>query len=171
MDYSVNNRQDVSLRQHIHSAHIPGGHTMNDRIDISDVLIRYMTALDTRDWDLLHTCFTEDAVLDFGTLARRRDGWTDILGAAGIVTGYDRTQHMLSNIVITIDADEAQASSYFHAVHVIDGEALTIGGVYRDRLVRTPAGWRIAHRSLDPVWQSGDSELATTAHARAGHSS
>jgi hypothetical protein len=144
---------------------------MSDRIDISDLLVRYTTALDTRDWDLLHSCFTEDAVVDFDRLGGRKDGWAEIRGAAGIVTGFDRTQHMLSNIVITIDTDEAQASSYIQALHVIGGEVLIIGGVYHDRLVRTPAGWRIAHRRLDPVWQSGDSVLAARAAARGGQSS
>ena len=141
---------------------------MSDRSDISDLLVRYATALDTRDWDLLDSCFTEDAVVDYGRLGGRREGWAAIRSAVAFIAGFDRTQHLLSNFVITIDADEAQSSSYVHGQHVIGREVLTVGGVYRDRIVRTPAGWRIAHRSLDPVWQTGNSVLAAIAAARSG---
>lgn len=141
---------------------------MSDRSDISDVLIRYTTALDTCDWELLDSCFTEDAVADYGKLGGRKEGWAAIRSAVAFVAGFDRTQHMLTNIVMTIDADEAQTSSYVHAQHVIGREVLTVGGAYYDRVVRTPAGWRIAHRRLDPVWQTGNSVLAAIAAARSG---
>ena len=38
-----------------------------DRLAVSDALIRYATALDGRDWDLLASCFTADARLDYDT--------------------------------------------------------------------------------------------------------
>jgi 3-phenylpropionate/cinnamic acid dioxygenase small subunit len=139
---------------------------VNDRSDISDLLVRYATALDTRDWDLLHSCFTEDAVVDFDRLGGRKDGWAAIRGAVGLVTGFDRTQHFLGNMTITIDNDEAQASTYVQAHHVIDGDLFTVAGAYHDQIVRTPAGWRIAYRRLEPVWQSGNSELSAVAAAR-----
>lgn len=141
---------------------------MSDRSDISDLLIRYATALDTRSWDLLDSCFTEDVVADYGTLGGRNEGRAAIRHAVAVVAGFDHTQHLLGNIAITIDTDEAQTSCYVHAQHVMDGDVLTIGGVYRDRIVRTPEGWRIAHRRLEPVWQSGNSELVATAAARCG---
>ncbi|MGY8803024.1 MAG: nuclear transport factor 2 family protein, partial [bacterium] len=36
-----------------------------DRREIDDLLIRYATAVDTKDWDLWETCFTEDAFVDY----------------------------------------------------------------------------------------------------------
>jgi hypothetical protein len=35
---------------------------MGDRDEIFDVAVRYATALDTRNWDLLRTCFLPDVV-------------------------------------------------------------------------------------------------------------
>ena len=143
-----------------------------DRDEITDVLIRYATALDTRDWHLFDSCFTEDAIADYGTLGGRNQGREAIRNAVAILAGFDRTQHLIGNISITVDADEAQAVCYLHAQHVIDGgdsvELLTIGGIYRDRIIRTPIGWRIAQRKLEPVWQSGDSGLISVAAQRAG---
>ena len=36
-----------------------------DRSEIDDLLIRYATAVDTKDWDLWETCFTDDAFVDY----------------------------------------------------------------------------------------------------------
>jgi 3-phenylpropionate/cinnamic acid dioxygenase small subunit len=139
----------------------------SDREQIGDLLVRYATALDTRDWGLLDCCFTEDAVADYGPLGGRNEGREAIRGAVAILAGFDRTHHLLGNITISIDADEAQTTCYLQAQHVIDGDLLTIGGVYHDRVVRTDAGWRIAHRQLEPVWQNGDADLINAAARRA----
>ena len=36
-----------------------------DRIEIDDLITRYATAVDTKDWDLYRTVFTDDAVIDY----------------------------------------------------------------------------------------------------------
>jgi hypothetical protein len=38
-----------------------------DRRAIDDLLLRYSTALDTRQWDLLDQVFTSDAQIDYAT--------------------------------------------------------------------------------------------------------
>ena len=38
-----------------------------DRIRLDDLLTRYATAIDNRDWELLDTVFTGDAHLDYRT--------------------------------------------------------------------------------------------------------
>ena len=38
---------------------------LSDRIEIQDLLVRYARAIDTKDWDLLDTCFTPDAHVDY----------------------------------------------------------------------------------------------------------
>jgi 3-phenylpropionate/cinnamic acid dioxygenase small subunit len=143
-----------------------------DRADIRDLLIRYTTALDTRDWQLFDSCFTEDAVADYGTLGGHQHGIEAIRKAVAILAGFDRTQHFLGNITIAVDADEARTTCYLNAQHVIDSgggvELLTVGGIHRDRMLRTPTGWRIAYRQLEPVWQSGNSDLINLAAQRAG---
>jgi len=34
---------------------------------ITDVLVRYATGIDTKDWTLFRTCFTNDVSADYGT--------------------------------------------------------------------------------------------------------
>ena len=38
---------------------------ISDRIQIQDLLTRYTVAIDTKDWNLLDTCFTPDADVDY----------------------------------------------------------------------------------------------------------
>ncbi|MCJ7439207.1 MAG: nuclear transport factor 2 family protein [Acidimicrobiia bacterium] len=40
--------------------------------------------------------------------------------------------------------------------HLVRSHVVTLGGRYRDRVTRTPAGWRIAHRELEFVWIAGN---------------
>src|SRR3546814_14756528 len=43
-----------------------------DERAIIEVLLRYGTAIDTRDWGLFRTCFSEDCETDYGTFGRWR---------------------------------------------------------------------------------------------------
>jgi len=38
---------------------------ISDRFEISDLLTRYTRAIDTKDFELLDTCFTPDAFVDY----------------------------------------------------------------------------------------------------------
>ena len=39
-----------------------------DRQDISDLLVRYATGIDRRDWPLFRTVFAADCELDYGEI-------------------------------------------------------------------------------------------------------
>ena len=41
---------------------------MDDHHKITEVLVRYATGIDSRDWKLFRTCFTDDAHFDYGYL-------------------------------------------------------------------------------------------------------
>lgn len=139
-----------------------------DRAAIVDVLYRYATALDGRDWDLLSEVFTEDAVGVYtGRINRTFEGREAIVGlVSSALTGLDVSQHMISNPVVQIDGDSAESRCYLRAQHYMahpPAGATTheVGGTYHDRLVRTPAGWRIAHRRLEVTWSNGNAGIQT----------
>jgi 3-phenylpropionate/cinnamic acid dioxygenase small subunit len=122
-----------------------------DGAAIGELMVRYATAVDTRDWDLLRACFTDDAVTDYEDVG----SWTT---AAELVSfmesahvGFGRSNHMLSNLSVSVAGDRATAHSYVHAVlRFLDARAgwVEVVGSYDDALVRTPDGWRIATRSF-----------------------
>ena len=133
-----------------------------DQLEITAVLHRLARAMDTRDWALLETCFTPDAVGMFATGPTR--------GTAAIreqyeafLTPLEATQHLITNTEVTTTGHSARATSYFHAQHVRtldDGIAhFVIGGRYDDAMSRTADGWRITERTVAALWSDGDQRV------------
>lgn len=123
------------------------------RQDIADVLIRYSTGIDRRDWDLFRTCFTDDFHGDYGDLGTF-DGVDAIADyMRGIHVDLGHTMHQLSNIAVTVDGDRATASAYIDAVVMLADGASGIHalGFYDDELVRADGGWRLARRRFTMV--------------------
>jgi hypothetical protein len=130
-----------------------------DRHAIIDVLNKYATSLDARDWDGLDDVFHQDAVGQYGVFL---DGRPAIVKSIrGFLDGCGATQHLLGNHQIHIDGDQAQCATKARVIHVGAGELATLTpyeaiGVYRDQLIRTPEGWRIMHRHFDVSITLGD---------------
>ena len=130
-----------------------------DRIEIDDLLTRYATALDAKDWHLFSTCFTPDARIDYsaaggitGALPEVRE-WL-----ASVMAAFPMTQHLVTNKAVRLDGDTATCRScLFNPMGVPEGDGMAVwleGGYYRDRLVRTADGWRIAERTEEPTYSS-----------------
>ena len=145
-----------------------------DRAAISDVVHRYATGIDRRDWALFRSIFADEVALDFsswnGAAPSRMaaDAWT--AGVTASLSGFDATQHVSSNHVITLDGDAATCVSYMMALHYLleDGQHQMqgIGGYYTNRLVRGPDGWKIQACTLTVTWEMGDRGLFQIAQAR-----
>lgn len=142
-----------------------------DHHEISKVLIRYAHALDARDWELLGSCFATDGVTDYGDLGGINDGREQIVGLCrDALSGLDASQHLIGSVAIELNGDEASAVCYLQAQHVFKGaeggDNFLVGGTYRDRLVRAPEGWLIAHRTLQASWVQGNPAVFDLAAAR-----
>jgi hypothetical protein len=134
---------------------------ISDRIQIEDLLIRYTVALDTKDWNLLDTCFTPDAHVDYtasggikGPYSKAR-GWLEKALAA-----FPMTQHFIGNSTVEIDGDTARTRTYLinpMGFPKPDGglHIFTVGAYYNDRLVYTDDGWRIAERIEEQAYLEG----------------
>ncbi len=134
---------------------------ISDRIEIDDLLVRYATAIDTKDWSLLDSCFTPDAQLDY----------TSAGGIAGVypevrqwlekaLAPFPMTVHALSNATVALEGDEARARTFVlnpRGFPKPDGSLhlFTVGAYYNDRLVRTEAGWRIRERIEEQAFLEG----------------
>ena len=121
----------------------------NDRWAIADVLHVYCEALDSMDLERLRLVFTDDCEVAFGPDERlNAAGVERLIAALSRLWRWARTSHHLSNVRIEFDdAHSATVVSYVIAWHERpDRTTATLYGVYRDRVVRTPSGWRIAAR-------------------------
>lgn len=121
----------------------------DDRWAIADLLHVYCEALDSMDLERLRSVFTADCTVAFGADERlNAAGVERLIAALSRLWRWRRTSHHLSNVRIVFEgADAADVVSYVIAWHERpDRSTATLYGVYRDRAVRTPSGWRIAAR-------------------------
>jgi 3-phenylpropionate/cinnamic acid dioxygenase small subunit len=123
------------------------------RQDIGELLVRYASAVDGRDWELFRTCFTPDCRADYQDIG----SWEDVEGLTRFMVdahaGMGHTQHRISNPVITVEGDRASARTYVDLVGMTPDGASGINSIgwYDDELVRTEGGWRIARRQYRTV--------------------
>jgi len=128
-----------------------------DRQDISELLVRYATGIDRRDWPLFRTVFTQDCELDYGEIGGWRgvDAVTDFMEQAHTMAGA--TLHRITNHAVSVTGDSAVARSYVDGLIMsADGRSgVNAIGFYDDHLVRTAGGWRIARRRFTAVRVAG----------------
>ena len=123
--------------------------------EIAEVLVRYATGIDRRDWDLFRSCFASDCLAEYEGIGtwESADAITDFMVTAH--AGMGPTMHRISNIAIDVDVDgdRAVARSYVDGILMAaDGESgFNPVGFYDDELLQMPDGWRIAHRTFTMV--------------------
>ncbi len=125
-----------------------------DRQAVADVILRYGSSLDEGDWDRLATCFTDDAQAVLGAPPTLEGAPTIVSVCRDALSVYEHTQHLIGPPEVTVDGDEAHLRANVQATHVTSPANVTVGGVYRDHLVRTPDGWRIDHHELQVLWMA-----------------
>jgi 3-phenylpropionate/cinnamic acid dioxygenase small subunit len=137
-----------------------------DKAEIIDLCMRYATALDGRQWDLLASCFESDATVDYEGLEPIAGVDALVAVCRGVLEPLDATQHLLGNYVVAIDGDHATSQCYLQAQHVRSGtpggDNYIIAGTYSDTLRRGPDGWKIASRRLTVTWTSGNPAVLAT---------
>lgn len=123
------------------------------RAAVTEVLVRYATGIDRRDWDRLRSCFTDDCVADYGSIGiwHSADEITTWMAAAHEPCG--NTLHRLTNFEVQASANGATARCYVDAIVMFaDNQAGTrTVGFYDDDLVHDGGRWRIAHRRFSLV--------------------
>ncbi|RFU20516.1 nuclear transport factor 2 family protein [Geodermatophilus marinus] len=127
---------------------------MSDRAAIEAVLHGVASALDGRDWTALGAAFTEDAH-GYGA-----DGRAAIVARVREhLGGCGPSQHLLGNVRVTVEGGTARSLAYGRVFHVgadDPGTFYECMGEYRDRWVRTPAGWRLTRRRFVVAIERGD---------------
>jgi 3-phenylpropionate/cinnamic acid dioxygenase small subunit len=133
-----------------------------DRLAIADVLTRYAWSLDSKEFDGLDDVFTPDARIDYTSSGGIAGAFPEVKAwLASVLPLFPAYQHLVTNTDIRVDGDEATSRAGFYNPMVTtkrDGSRgiFFTGGEYHDRLVRTPAGWRIAERVERSVWTDGE---------------
>jgi ketosteroid isomerase-like protein len=123
-----------------------------DKLEIYELLARYARGIDRRDWDLVRSCYHEDAIDDHGAYHGDVDGF--IAWVAERHARIEQSMHFLGNVLIELDGDVAFSETYLTTfAHETSAGAPTqyahSGCRYVDRLERRDNGpWRIAERHV-----------------------
>ena len=131
-----------------------------DRVAVHDVLMRYTRGIDRRDWELVRSCYHNDAYDDHAAYQGDRDGFVEWVARS--LPHFEYTMHFIGNQLIEVDGDVAHAESYCVAYHrrAATGDEpeqdLIMGLRYVDRLERRNGEWRIAHRVCAMDWTRTD---------------
>lgn len=133
-----------------------------DRRALDDVLTRYATALDIRDFDLLDQVFTPNADIDYSAAGGIRGTYPDLKRylTTECFAAFDSWQHHLTNMAVILADDTATGRTSVYnplAFTTADGnrEVLHVGAWYEDKFTRSPQGWRICRRVLGMSWTDG----------------
>ncbi len=150
----------------------------------------YALGIDTRDYVLLRSVFTDRITMDFAdysgqpaqTLAA--DDW--VANCKVLFDGLDATQHVMTNPLVDVAGNEAQCLMYMKAEHFLgspnkkpnkkpnqnpnedtgDDGGYAIGGYYTDLLSKIDGHWRIHAVTLKLFWQRGNRSIMERAVLR-----
>jgi hypothetical protein len=117
-----------------------------DRQAILDCLNRYNRGVDRCDEDLLLSAYHEDATECHGTFTGPPAEFARSIRSAQ--ASWSGSQHHITNHLVEIEGDVANAETYFVVLSQRHGEDQLglVGGRYIDRLERRDGNWRIALR-------------------------
>lgn len=129
-----------------------------DELEINALLHRYARAVDTKDWELYRSVFTEDAHIDYssaGAATGSRDEVADWLSEG--FAAIPMSMHYITNVEADFedgDGDVASVRAMFYNPMQLPGmsEMSYCGGYYHHELVRTPDGWRSRRLREENVW-------------------
>ncbi len=122
--------------------------------DIYELSCRYMRGLDRLDGALMVEQFWPDGWCEYGFF---NSGPQEFVAfAMEALAGHRANQHMMGQVLIEVEGDEAFGEVYFRAYHQLEGdegsEDLVIAGRYLDRYECRDGVWKFAYRSEIVDW-------------------
>ena len=126
-----------------------------DRLQVEDVILKYASSIDFKDYPALRSTLADDVVAQYGPATPIEGGdtlvsWIEEMGA-------DRLwQHHLLNVYhVDVDGDVARALVYHTSHSASESEpddVLVIVARYKDTLRRVDGSWKIADKRMELCW-------------------
>jgi uncharacterized protein (TIGR02246 family) len=119
---------------------------------IRELMAAYAQALDACRFADVAACFAPDGewTTDYGTARGPAEIEAFIRGIVPVKGEGPQRKHYITNIIVAVDGDTASAvSDYLIVRESEDGLIPVMGGTYRDKFVKTPAGWRFSRKELE----------------------
>lgn len=124
---------------------------LSDRMEIQDLVTRYATCIDARDFTGLDEVFTPDAHASYEASGGPAGEYPEIRAwLAKTLPIFASTQHLMGNLAVTLDGDAASGRCMcfnpmaLEPVTEKDQRVFFYGLWYSLDFVRSSDGWRIA---------------------------
>jgi 3-phenylpropionate/cinnamic acid dioxygenase small subunit len=123
------------------------------RADVADLLVRYASGIDRRDWALLRSCFADDCQADYGDIGRWKSGDEITEWMRKTHDPLGRSLHRVTNSSFAWEGEAVAVRSYVDALVLLadNVRGAQSAGYYDDLVVRGEDGWRIARRTFTMV--------------------
>lgn len=141
--------------------------SFEDFTEITRRRYEYALGIDTRDFKLLRSIFTDNITMDFEDYSgqpaavMKADDW--VAGVRVLFTGLDSTQHVMTNPIVDITGDTAECRMYMKAEHFYQNDQgnddFALGGYYIDQLQRIEGRWLINSVTLKLFWNRGNRHI------------
>ena len=127
-----------------------------DKNDITELLTRYMRAIDRGDIATLRACYAPDASEEHGGIySGPAQGYIDTIERA-LTNPRMVATHTISNLLVDVEGDDAQSEHYVLAMTRLKADGVVSDSLVAtriiDNLVRRDGRWAIARRRLRFDW-------------------
>ncbi len=123
---------------------------------VSQVLYRYASSVDARDFETLRGLLADDATARYGDHSPVEGADAIVAWIEGATRGRPWQHHLLSVYHVDAVGDEADAVTY-HTSHQLDESdpetVIVIVARYADRLRRIDGAWKIVSKEMDIGWR------------------
>ena len=141
----------------------PAVRTLQDRMDVTDVLYRYASTIDRFDAAGLRSVLADDVWAQYGN-AEPVSGGDAVAGWIGEATANVVWQHHLLSVYhVEVEGDLSRALVYHTSHQVFDDApdtAKLLVGRYHNELRREQDGWRISRLVLEILWGEEKADAA-----------
>ena len=126
-----------------------------DKQEIAEVVLRYCRGVDRLDFELVRSCYHDDAIDHHTGFDGDADGYVAWLTT--LLPRLSGTMHLVGNLLVEVEGDLARSETYGTAHHWGDpptdpSKNFTSGFRYVDTMERRDGVWRIAERWAVREW-------------------
>jgi hypothetical protein len=137
-----------------------------DRANIIELVNRFGMSIDLRQWEMMKSLFLNPTEFDYSSIGVA----SGLMSPEAIVdtarhdlSGFEATQHLISNHQVSLAGDSATCQAHVRAMHYLPNDqsasVFEMGGHYMVKLIRAESDWKIQHWKFTFLWSLGNSTL------------
>jgi hypothetical protein len=133
----------------------PATQALKDRLDITDVLYRYASTIDSFDFEGTRAVLADDLWAQYGNAEPVVGGQAVADWITSACKDVAWQHHLLSVYHADVEGDRAKALVYHTSYQGFDADPDTVHLLvarYHDELTRTPDGWKISRLVMEILW-------------------